>query len=131
MKPSFTKTSLGLLTLATLALGAGSATAGWQTPHGQPYLHALEARQDRQHQRIHAGRENGELTRGEFRRLQREQREIRGLARHFAADGLVDAREQRRLDRRLDRASHHIRSARHDHYRLASATPYSRNAWGR
>lgn len=131
MKPSFTKTSLGLLTLAALALGAGSATAGWRTPHDQPYLHTLEARQDRQHQRIHAGRENGELTRGEFRGLQREQREIRALARHYAADGYVDARERRRLDRALDRASHHIRSARHDHDRLASGRPYSRNAWGR
>ncbi len=131
MKSSFTKTSLGILTVAVLTLGAGSAAASWRPTHSQPYLHALEARQDRQHQRIHAGRENGELTRREFRRLAREQRDIRVRARHFAADGFVDAREQRRLDRMLDRASHNIRSARHDHDRLATGTPYSRNAWGR
>lgn len=130
MKSSFIKTRFGVLALA-LALSAGNATAGWRTGYEQPYLHELDARQDRQHERIDAGRERGELTRTEFRRLKREQREIRALVRHFAADGVLDARERRRLDRALDRASHNIRAARHDHDGVATGTPYSRVAWGR
>lgn len=106
MKSSFTTTSLGIFTLAVLALGAGSAAAGWRTA------------QDRQHQRIHAGRENGELTRGEFRR-------------HTGAAGDPRAGTPfRRLDRALDRASYNIRSARHDHDRLAGGAPYSPDPLG-
>lgn len=119
MKSSFTTTSLGIFTLAVLALGAGSAAAGWRTAQDQPYRHALESRQDRQHQRIHAGRENGELTRGEFRR-HTGAAGIRVLARHFAVSTV----------RSTARAT---TSAAHGTTTTASpaARPTVRTPWGR
>jgi hypothetical protein len=43
-----------------------------------------------------------------------EQHEIRAMEHHFAADGLIDAREFQRLDRALDIASRNIKLEKHD-----------------
>lgn len=131
MKPSLIKTPLGILAAAVLALSAGVATAGWHPGETHRYSREVDVRQDRQHERIRAGRHDGSLTRAEFRDLTREQREIRALERHFSADGMLDAREFRRLDRALDRASGNIRAARDDRERRGGDAPYSRLARGR
>ncbi len=84
------------------------------------YVQSLEfsqkvnARQDRQMDRIREGMRSGALTRGEFRQLMREQHEIRAMERHFMADGILDMREFRRLDHALDMASRNIRFEKHD-----------------
>lgn len=82
----------------------------------------VDARQHRQMERISAGMRSGALTRGEFRQLMHEQREIRAMERNFQADGLIDAREFQRLDRALDVASHNIMDEKHDRQ--------ARNAYG-
>jgi len=126
MKSKLNKTLIALLTFGALGLAASGAQAGWNH-HGYGPGHAFQAykqsqlfgqeinaRQNRQMERIHAGMRQGELTRFEFRRLMQEQHEIRAMEHHFAADGLIDAREFQRLDRALDIASRNIKEEKHD-----------------
>ncbi len=126
MKSKLDKTLIALLTFGTLGLAASGAHAGWNhDAYGpgygfQAYKQSLlfgqqiNERQSRQMQRIEAGMHKGELTRFEFRRLMQEQHEIRAMEHHFAADGLIDAREFQRLDRALDIASRNIKLEKHD-----------------
>jgi hypothetical protein len=74
----------------------------------------INARQDRQMERIQAGKREGNLRRAEFRNLMHEQREIRSMERYFSADGMIDAREFKRLDHALDIASRNIRAEKQD-----------------
>ncbi|MGE5319024.1 MAG: hypothetical protein ACM3KD_02470 [Hyphomicrobiaceae bacterium] len=142
MKNQLMTTSLGLLMLAALSLAATSAQAGWDRggrgyrhdahayTQSQAYGQRIDARQERQMERIRAGIHNGSLTRPEFRDLMHEQREIRAMEHHFRTDGIIDAREYQHLDRALDRASRRIRAERHDHQaRYAyNGTPPKRHA---
>ncbi len=123
MKSTLMKTTLGLLALGSLSLTAPGALAGWS--HGDNDHHALrqshqfsrqiDARQDRQMDRIRTGMQEGRLTRYEFRELMHEQHQIRAMERHFRADGIIDPREYSRLDHALDQASRSIRMEKHDH----------------
>lgn len=120
------KSTLMKKTLALLALGlaATGAQAGWERdddyPSGRAYQQSqwfsqeIDARQDRQVERIMAGMREGRLTRAEFRWLKQEQRDIRFMENDFRADGLIDAREFQRLERALDVASRNIRAEKHD-----------------
>lgn len=121
MKSTLIKQTLGLL---ALGLAASGAHASWDH-HDQAYArHAnqqsrhfvqqIDARQDRQMDRIEAGMRQGRLTRAEYRALMHEQREIRAMERHFRADGIIDAREFRRIERALDVANSNIRDEKHD-----------------
>jgi len=138
MKSKLNKTFIALLTFGALGLAASSAQAGWNH-HGYGPGHAFQAykqsqlfgqeinaRQNRQMERIHAGMRQGELTRFEFRRLMQEQHEIRAMEHHFAADGLIDAREFQRLDRALDIASRNVKEEKHDRQ---DRHAYSRAPW--
>lgn len=127
MKSTWIKNTLGLLALGLVATGA---QAGWERhDHGYGYDHGydhraiqqsrqfsqqVDARQERQMERIRVGLQEGRLTRAEFRRLKQEQREIRAMADYFRGDGLIDAREFRRLDRALNEASDDIWAEKHD-----------------
>ena len=71
-------------------------------------------RQMRQYRRIEQGVRNGEITRGELRRLEREERRIRIERRRAWRDGYLSCAERRRLDRMLDRTSRHIYRAKHN-----------------
>ncbi|NIQ37879.1 MAG: hypothetical protein GTN81_04725 [Proteobacteria bacterium] len=71
-------------------------------------------RQIRQQKRIHQGIRSGELTRGETRVLQREQRHIQRAKRFSRSDGTVTPQERLRLERAQDRASIHIYRAKHN-----------------
>lgn len=122
MKSTLIKRTLGLLALGLVATGA---QAGWDhrdrvydrhaAQQSRVHSQEINARQDRQIERIEAGRRHGMLTRAEYRRLMQEQHEIRAMERHFRADGLIDGREFRRLERALDVASRNIRVQKHDH----------------
>ena len=134
MKTNLMKKSLATLALASLGLMATAAQAdgnrgGFGYGHGghaykqsHVFSHQIDARQDRQMARIKAGMRSGALTRGEFRELMHEQREIRAMEQHFKADGFIDAREFQRLDRALDLASRNIMDEKHDRQ--------ARNAYG-
>lgn len=115
------KQTLGML---ALGLATAGAQAGWghhdydhdhqAAQQSRHFSQEIDARQDRQMARIEAGMRRGDLTRGEYRRLMEEQREIRAMERRFRADGWIDAREFRRLERALDIASNNIRDEKHD-----------------
>ncbi len=129
MKSTLIKQTLGLLALGLAATGV---QANWDR-HDQAYerhvsqqsrffAQQINARQDRQMERIEAGMRQGQLTRREYRRLMQEQHDIRAMERHFRDDGVIDAREYRRLERALDVASGNIRDEKHDRQ--------ARNAYG-
>lgn len=116
MKSTLMKTGLGML---ALGLMTGGAQADWnrggpaytQTRHQSQQINA---RQDRQAERIRTAMRTGQLTRSEFRALMNEQHEIRAMERQFRADGVIKPREYRHLDRAFDTASRHIQSETHD-----------------
>lgn len=126
MKSNLMKKTLGVMALGALGLMAAGAQAGWdrgdygQGHHRHDYQQSqmfsqqINARQDRQMERIRAGRREGNLRRAEFRELMYEQREIRAMERYFSADGVIDAREFKRLDHALDIASRNIRAEKQD-----------------
>jgi hypothetical protein len=117
------KKAFGVLALGVLGLTATGVQAAWDRGHGHSghayqqsrmFSQQINARQDRQMQRIRVGQRTGQLTRFEFRELMQEQHKIRAIERHFREDGVIDAREFRRLDHALDRAGRTIRTERHD-----------------
>ncbi len=123
MKSILLTKTFGVLALGILGLGATGAQAAWghdSRHHQQVYQQSwaygqqVNARQDRQAQRIRAGKRAGQLTRFEFRELMQQQRNIRAMEQHFRADGRIDAREFKRLDRALDVAHRRIRTEKHD-----------------
>jgi hypothetical protein len=116
MKSTLMKTGLGLL---ALGLMTGGTQADWNRggpAYTQTRLQSqqIDARQDRQAERIRTAMRMGQLTRSEFRALMNEQHEIRAMERQFRADGVIKPREYRHLDRALDTASRHIQSETHD-----------------
>ena len=138
MKSKLMKKTLGVLTLSVLGLMASGAQADWdrdgygQGHRGHAYQQSqmfseqINARQDRQMERIQAGRHEGNLRRAEFRELMHEQREIRAMERYFSADGVIDAREFRRLDHALDVASRNIKAERRDDQQVRNAYDHRR-----
>lgn len=65
-------------------------------------------RQINQQKRIKQGVRSGELTRGEVRRLEREQNQIRRMKVRARTDGEVTDRERARIMREQNQASRHI-----------------------
>lgn len=121
MKSVLTKRTLGVLALGLVATGAQASWDHHERAYdrhayqqSQRFSQMIDARQDRQMERIMDGMHQGHLTRGEFRRLQREQHDIRAMEHHFRADGVIDVREFQRLDRALDVASRNIQGEKHD-----------------
>lgn len=128
--------TLSLIALSSLALAAGISHAhGWgghnpyltasapvfeRSPHhGDPFAHDLghagiDARQQKQLERIRNGIEHGQISRHEARDLYREQKEIEWAQRRYLADGRLSRDEYRNLDRMLDQAGANIREEKHD-----------------
>ncbi len=87
---------------------------------------SVNARQHNQQQRIFQGLRSGELTRGEARRLQAQQRTIRHEERRFRSDGALSNAERRVLHGDLNRASRSIYNQKHDWQRRAWGSGYPR-----
>lgn len=79
--------------------------------HAQERTPKADARQQVQRERIQHGKQSGEVTRHEAALMHKEQKHIRRTERRAKADGDVTAAERRKLDRKQDRASRHIRRA--------------------
>jgi hypothetical protein len=98
--------------LATLLLAAAGGACA------QTFSQAAEARVDHreaaQERRIEQGVQSGEVTRREARGLGRQQARIERAESRAGADGKIMPREAARLEHRQDRASAHIRHAKHD-----------------
>ena len=74
----------------------------------------INARQGMQQHRIQQGVRQGDLTRGEARRLQGDARDIRREERRFRAEGDLSHGERRHVQRDLDNLSRDIHDQRHD-----------------
>lgn len=133
MKTTLMKNTLGLLALGLIATGAqASWDRGGAGHNGRAYQQStafsqqVDARQDKQMMRIKSGLRDGRLTRAEYRTLMREQNDIRSMERRFRADGMIDAREFKRLDHALNAASRDIRAEKHDRQARNAYRSYSR-----
>ena len=93
--------------------------------HGDSYSR-VDRRQDKQRSRIAEGRRSGELSRGEFRRLKKQQRKIGRMERRFYSDGHLSGKERRRLERAQDRASRRIAHFKHNDTYRGSGHRYGR-----
>jgi hypothetical protein len=74
----------------------------------------IDARQERQQQRIDQGVASGELNQREAARLNRQQDRIQGMEERAKADGVVTNQERRQLNRAQNRASRNIAREKHD-----------------
>jgi len=94
---------------APLASGASARPARCHKPR------PVNARQNRQEQRITQGVRTGELTRRETVRLASEQARIDVMeARARQSGGEFTVRERARIQRELNQASRHIYKQKHD-----------------
>jgi hypothetical protein len=74
----------------------------------------VNARQERQTDRMVQGVASGELTRQEATELTQERRDIRQLESSYKADGVLTEAERKDLHQQLDRAGEEIREEKHD-----------------
>lgn len=100
----FTRAFLISLITAAVAVPVYAQTA---TP-------GIDARQERQQQRIDQGVASGELNQREAGRLERQQDRIQGMENKAKADGVVTKQERRQLNRSQDRTGRHIAKEKHD-----------------
>jgi hypothetical protein len=102
------KAGVLVLTLAfTMSLAMDTALAG---PRG----HAINQRQHKQMDRIQNGRQSGELTRKENRKLMKGELKINRYEQKARSDGHISGKEAYRLDNLQDRQSKAIYKQKHD-----------------
>ncbi|MCB1876805.1 MAG: hypothetical protein KDH88_12600 [Chromatiales bacterium] len=97
--------------LSIIGLGLSLSAPVFAAKHHES---RVDVRQERQWDRIEQGRESGELTRREFRRLKKEQRQIALLERTFLEDGRLSRLERRLLKAKQDEASKNIFRLKHN-----------------
>lgn len=102
----FPRTLVGV-SLALAATLAWSHAPSTDTPR-------VDARQDRQEQRIDQGAARGSLTPREAGRLERQQTRIDRAEVRAKADGDVTAKERHRLHKAQNAASRDIKHQKHD-----------------
>jgi len=89
--------------------------AALTTPvYAQTATPGVDARQERQQQRIDQGVASGELNAREAARLNRQQDRIERMEERAKSDGVVTNQERRQLNRAQNRASRHIAREKHD-----------------
>jgi hypothetical protein len=81
----------------------------------------INERERRQQRRIFDGVQDGELTRKEVKKLEREQAKIHYKEAKAKADGDFTAKERARIQKKQNHASRHIYREKHDHQ--------ARNRW--
>lgn len=105
-----TPTLFCMLAVAAFAAGLSSARADtpWQKTH--PWREQVNNRLQRQNARVHQQVAEGELNHAQARRLHAKDRSVRMQERRMAAQhgGHLTKRDQRVLNRRENRISHHI-----------------------
>ncbi len=100
-------TTLAAASFAQATAPQPAAVPGTNTPR-------VDARQDRQDQRIDQGQQSGALTERETRRLEGEQKLIDKAEDRAKADGTVSAKERHRLHKMQNHAGRDIRHQKHD-----------------
>jgi hypothetical protein len=114
-------------TIPYAVLSAGLLAAGGASAQS---LGSIDAREANQQERIEQGRADGELTRGEARRLERGEQRIERYEARARADGVVTPQERQHLDGMLNRESRDIYRESHDGQR-ADRRGEGRDGWGR
>jgi len=99
-----------ILSLAATLL-AVTATLAAAHPQGS----RIDRRQAAQQLRIRDGVRQGQLTRGEVKRLRRGQAHVRRMERRAKSDGVLTPRERARLGRAQDVQGRRIFRFKHNH----------------
>jgi hypothetical protein len=105
----------GLLA-GVVPLGSLPAAAG-------PYDSNINRVEADQEYRIHQGLRSGQLTPGEFRRLENQQARIRATEAQMRADGRLTPGEKTQLAQMQARANRDIYRYQHNNYRPANCRP--------
>ena len=98
---TWTKVIVAGLLAGVVGLGSLPAVA-------DPYAPNIDRREMSQERRIYQGVHSGQITPGEFRRLENQQARIRAAEARMRADGRLDRYERARLTRMQDRAGRDI-----------------------
>jgi type II secretory pathway pseudopilin PulG len=79
----------------------------------------IQAREQRQQQRIQQGIQSGQLTRGEANRLEAQQGRIQATDDRMQANGNLTGKERAKLTRMQNRASRNIYRKKHNNRTVA------------
>lgn len=82
--------------------------------YAQTATPGIDARQERQQQRIDQGVASGELNKREAGRLERQQDRVQGMEDKAKADGVVTKQERRAIQGAQNRTSRNIAREKHD-----------------
>jgi hypothetical protein len=112
------------LTMGIVAgLVAGVVTLGSLPVAAGPYDSHINRVEMDQERRIHQGLNSGQLTPGEFRRLENQQALIRATEAQMRADGRLTRGEKTQLALMQEQADQDIYRYRHNHRRQAYWIP--------
>jgi hypothetical protein len=114
-------------TIPYAVLSAGLLAAGGASAQS---MGSIDAREANQQERIEQGRADGQLTRGEARRLEQGEQRIDRYEARARADGGVTPQERQHLDGMLNRESRDIYNERHDGQRADGNGSGGRDGWG-
>jgi len=103
-----------LIAATLLLLAATPMLASADYGHNRGHI---SDRLERQSTRIREGTQTGALTRHERRVLREEHREIRRRVERMRDDHGLNKKERRKINKRLDKASRHIRKLKHNDVR--------------
>jgi hypothetical protein len=112
----WTKGIVAGLLAGVVTLGSLPAVAG-------PYDSNINRVEMDQERRIHQGLRSGQLTPGEFRRLENQQACIRATEAQMRADGRLTRGEKTQLAQMQERANQNIYRYKHNNYRYARWRP--------
>jgi hypothetical protein len=113
---TWTKGIVAGLLAGAVSLGSLPAVAG-------PYDSNINQQEWAQERRIHQGLNSGQLSPGEFRRLENQQARIRATEAQMRADGRLTRGEKTQLAQMQERASRNIYRYKHNNFRQASYRP--------
>ncbi len=113
---TWTKGIVTGLLAGAVSLGSLPAVAG-------PYDSNINQQEWAQEHRIHQGLNSGQLSPGEFRRLENQQARIRATEAQMRADGRLTRGEKTQLAQMQERASRNIYRYKHNNFRQASYRP--------
>lgn len=100
--------------LIAFGILSGLSAVWAQTQETNVNTPRVHHRRVEQQKRIHQGVRSGELTRGETRKLEAEQKDIRQDVRAAKADGVVTRAERREITRDQNQASRDIYRKKHN-----------------
>ena len=98
----------------SFAQAAPTPPAPVTPPSTIPPAPMVNQREMTQHDRIAAGKQSGEITKREARRLHAEQKAVDRAQNKAASDGTVTPAERQRIQRMQSRASKDIHRQKHD-----------------